>query len=307
MPKVLEELKAKGLLKESQGAQIVDLADYNLGVALVVKSDGGTTYLLRDLATLIFRKSQGFKKQYYVVDVRQSHTLKQTFKIVELLGHAAPAEAIHVAYGFLTLPEGAMSTRKGTVVGAKEFIEGVEKRALEIIKEKNPELAEKEEIAKKVATAAIKYFDLSHNIKSDIVFDPKKAISFEGNTGPYLQYTYARIHGILRKSQIPSTKSQTNSKTQISNKLNEHESSVLRKLRQFPEIVEQAAKDLQPNALCNYLFELSQDFNVFYQEVPVFQETDEQIKDFRLKLVTGTAQVIKNGLSLLGIEGPEEM
>ncbi|MBI3232221.1 MAG: arginine--tRNA ligase, partial [Candidatus Doudnabacteria bacterium] len=201
-PQVLEELKSKSLLKESQGAQIVDLAGHNLGVALVVKSDGGTTYLLRDLATLVFRKEQGFKKQYYVVDVRQSHTLKQTFKTVELMGYTHGDEAVHVAYGFLTLPEGAMSTRKGTGVGAKEFIQDVEAQALEIIKEKNPALPNKEEVAKKVAVSAIKYFDLSHNIKSDIVFDPKKAISFEGNTGPYLQYTHARIHGILRKSEI---------------------------------------------------------------------------------------------------------
>ncbi|MEK7618499.1 MAG: arginine--tRNA ligase [Patescibacteria group bacterium] len=307
MPAVLLELKNKGLLKESQGAQVVDLEEYKLGTALLVKSDGGTTYLLRDLATLIYRKQQGFEKQYYVVDVRQSHTLKQTFKIIELLGYINPGEAVHVSYGFLTLPQGAMSTRKGTTVGAKEFIEDVQHRALEIIEEKNRDLKNKEAVAKQVASGAIKYFDLSHNIKSDIVFDPKKAISFEGNTGPYLQYTHARIHGILRKFQISNFKFQINSKIQMPNILNNHELSVLRKLHQFPEIVEQAAEDLQPNTIANYLFELSQNFNAFYQEVPVLQEPDEQIKDFRLKLITGAAQVIKNGLLLLGIEAPEEM
>src|SRR3989344_7122446 len=305
MPAVLSELEEKGLLKKSDGAQIVDLETHKLGIALLVKSDGGTTYLLRDLATLIYRKQQGFEKQYYVVDVRQSHTLKQTFKVVELMGHIVPGEAVHVAYGFLTLPEGAMSARKGTTVGAKEFIEDVQTRALEIIKEKNPDLKNKEAVAKMVASGAIKYFDLSHNIKSDIIFDPKKAISFEGNTGPYLQYTHARIFGILRKA---------NNAPQPpliirggEGELNPHELSVLRKLHQFPEIVEAAAEDLQPNTIANYLFELSQTFNTFYHEVPLIQEEDEKIQDFRLQLITATAQVIKNGLSLLGIEAPEEM
>ena len=183
MPAVLLELKNKGLLKESQGAQVVDLEEYKLGTALLVKSDGGTTYLLRDLATLIYRKQQGFEKQYYVVDVRQSHTLKQTFKIIELLGYINPGEAVHVSYGFLTLPQGAMSTRKGTTVGAKEFIEDVQHRALEIIEEKNRDLKNKEAVAKQVASGAIKYFDLSHNIKSDIVFDPKKLFPLKATRG----------------------------------------------------------------------------------------------------------------------------
>jgi arginyl-tRNA synthetase len=311
MPSVIEELKSKGLLKESQGAQIVDLEQYNLGVAVILKSDGGTTYLLRDLATYIYRKAQGFEKQFYVVDVRQAHTLKQTFKILELLGHITNAdEAVHIAYGFLTLPEGAMSTRKGTVVGAKEFIDGVHQEALRIIEEKNPQLQSKSEVAKQVAAGAIKYFDLSHNLKSDIVFDPKKAITFEGNTGPYLMYTHARIHGILRKAGSVARPFMGQSETIEADKsarYNQQEIKVLRKLLKFPETVSQVAEDHLPNILCNYLFELSQTFNAFYQEVPVLQETDEKIKDFRLKLITATAQVIRNGLYLLGIDAPEEM
>ncbi len=306
MPAILVQLKSKGLLKESQGAQIVNLEEYNLGVAVLIKSDGGTTYLLRDLATLIFRKSQGFVKQYYVVDVRQSHTLKQTFKIVELMGEIILKEAVHVAYGFLTLPEGAMSTRKGTVVGAKEFIASVQQDALEIIKEKNPGLAEKESISQVVASGAIKYFDLSHNMKSDIVFDPKKAISFEGNTGPYLQYTHARIHGILRKVKDLGLKITVEQEFNFTHYKDE-EMAVMRKLHQFPEIVEYATVELLPNVIANYLFELSHTFNGFYQAVPVIQETNEQLKSFRISLIIATAQVIKNGLNLLGIEAPEEM
>ncbi len=310
MPGVLEELKEKKLLVESQGAQIVNLEQYNLGVAVVLKSDGGTTYLLRDLAAYIFRKNQGFEKQLYVVDIRQNHQLAQTFKILELMGHInSPEEAIHIAYGFLKLPEGAMSSRKGTIINANDFIRSVQARALEIIEEKNPSLKNKDTVAKEVATAAMKYFQLSHNLKSDIIFDPKKVISFEGSTGPYLQYTHARIFGILRKvgAGVVRPFMGTQSEADKSADYNTSELAVIRKLLQYPEVVAQVAKEYLPNLLCNYLFELSQTFNSFYQAVPVTQEKDEQLKAFRLTLITATAQVISNGLYLLGIEAPEEM
>lgn len=305
MPQVIERLTQAGLLVESQGAKIVNLEDYNLGIALLVKSDGGTTYLLRDLATLIFRKRQGFLKQYYVVDVRQSHTLKQTFKIIELLGEIQPQAAVHVAYGFLTLPEGAMSTRKGTIINANEFVAGVKTEALNIIQAKNPNLPNSDQVAKQVAVGAIKYFILSHNIKSDIVFDPKQAITFEGNTGPYLQYTHARIHGILRKANFYSAELPMS--VSVEGQVSDSEVGLLRKLEQFPEMVQRSATELAPNLTANYLFELAQMFNSFYQSVSVLKETDAQLKVFRLNLIFATAQVLKNGLNLLGIEAPEEM
>lgn len=303
MPTVLEQLQSKGLLKESQGAQIIDLEEHGLGIAVVVKSDGGTTYLLRDLATYIYRKDQGFGKQLYVVDNRQTHTLAQTFKILELMGViTSPEEAVHVAYGVLSLPEGQMSTRKGTMIGAKELIQRAEEQAVAIIQEKNPDLANKELVAKQVMQAALKYFDLSHNYKSDIVFTWDKALSFEGNTGPYLQYTHARINGIIRKGQleIPSI---------IENPANllDQEQAVLRKLNQFSEIITQAATTYTPNTLCNYLYELSQVFNSFYEVAPVVQEEDKVKQAFRVALVAATAQVLTNGLALLGIQAPKEM
>lgn len=304
MPAVLEELKQKGLLIESQGAQIVNLEDYNLGVGLLVKSDGGTTYLLRDIATYIFRKSQGFEKQVYVVDNRQSHSLNQTFKILELMGVIqSPDEAVHIAYGFLSLPEGAMSTRKGTIIGANELITKSKEQAVSIIEEKNPDLNNKEEVAKLVMQSAIKYFDLSHNYKSDIVFTWDKALSFEGNTGPYLQYTHARINGIFRKiGGIEESSEITDER-----KIEPADLLVLRKLNQFPEIIETVAQNYTPNILCNYLFELSQGFNTFYESSPIMKEEDEQKKNFRIALIKATAQVLKNGLGLLGIQAPEEM
>jgi arginyl-tRNA synthetase len=153
--------------------------------------------------------------------------------------------------------------------------------------------------------AAIKYFDLSHNRKTEIVFIWDKALSFEGNTGPYLQYTHARIHGILRKAT--GNREQGTGLVPNALSLMPNELAVMRKLVQFPEVLTQVAGDYLPNLLCNYLFELSQSFNSFYQEVPVLQETDEQKRAFRLNLITATAQVLKNGLYLLGIEAPEEM
>ena len=303
MPTVLQQLKDKGLLKESQGAQIVDLEDHKLGVAVLVKSDGGTTYLLRDLATYIYRKSQGFEKQIYVVDNRQSHTLNQTFKILELLGVIeSPDEALHIAYGFLSLPEGAMSTRKGTIIGANELITKAQEQALAIVEEKNPGLENKEEVSKLVMQSAIKYFDLSHNYKSDLVFTWDKALSFEGNTGPYLQYTHARINGILRKGDIGSS-----IQTPEDVELSQAELVVLRKLQKFEEVIQQVLVEYTPNTLTNYLFELSQNFNSFYEVSPVLKEEDESKRNLRLNLIKATAQVIKNGLNLLGIEAPEEM
>ena len=305
MPSVLEALRAKGLIATGEtGEQYVDLEKYNLGRCIVIKSDGATTYATRDLATYIFRKGKfDFYRNIYVVDNRQSHHFKQVFKVLELMGYPTAEDSIHVDFGFMSLPEGAISTRKGTVISLQNLIDEAQKRALDIIKEKNPDLGNKEAVAKIVALAAIKYFDLSHNRKTEIVFKWDKALSFEGNTGPYLQYTHARIHGILRKVVGNREKVVDN----FSLSLIPYELNVLRKLYQFPNVLQQVAMDYLPNLLCNYLFELSQTFNAFYESTPVLQEKDEQLRSFRLSLITATAQVIKNGLYLLGIEAPEEM
>jgi len=312
MPAIIAELKSAGLLVDSEGAQIVNLEDAKKGIAVLVKSDGATTYLLRDLATVKYRVEQmRLYQALYVVDNRQSHHFEQVFEISKRAGWLKDEATIckHIDFGFMTLPEGAISTRKGTTISLQNLLDEAGKRALAIINEKNPELENKEAVAKLVGLAAIKYFDLSHNRKSEIMFTWDKALSFEGNTGPYLQYTHARIQGILRKAGAvvsPFMGSQSKTADKSAN-YKAQELSVMRKLVQFPEVVEQVAKDYLPNALCNYLFELSQTFNSFYQEVPVTQETDDSLRSFRLKLITATAQAIRNGLYLLGIEAPEEM
>ena len=319
MPEVLAEFQEKKLISKGEtGEMYVDLESCGLGRCILVKSDGATTYHLRDFATYIYRKQKfNFYKNLYIVDNRQSHHFKQLFKVLELAGYPAEKDSHHIEFGFMSLPEGAISTRKGTTVSLKNLVEEAQKRARKIIEEKNPDLENKEAVAKKVALAAIKYFDLSHNRKTEIVFNWDKALSFEGNTGPYLQYTHARIHGILRKNLLPEPvegqifsnklSHSTSSGSNLLATMNASELLVLRELVQFPEVVAQVAQDYLPNLLCNYLFELSQSFNSFYQEVPVLAETDVTLKTFRLQLITATAQVLKNGLYLLGIEAPEEM
>lgn len=300
---VLQELKDKGLVQTGETGELyVDLEAEGIGRCILVKSDGGTTYHLRDFATYKYRKDViRYWKNIYVVDVRQSHHFVQLFKILEKAGYPAGEDSVHIDFGFMGLPEGAISTRKGNVISLEALIGEAENRAIQIIEEKNPALKDKRVAAGKVALAAIKYFDLVHNRQSNITFTWDKALSFEGNTGPYLQYTFARIHGIGRKSESRGGEIKSN------HTLNEHESAVLRKLILFPEVLEQASQEYLPNLICNYLFELAQIFNRFYEVVPVNQESDDTAYYYRVRLCSATAQVIKNGLYLLGIESPEEM
>lgn len=308
MAAVLASFEERKLITVGATGEIyVDLEPHGLGRCILVKSDGATTYHLRDFATYIYRKAEfDFYRNLYIVDNRQSHHFRQLFKVLELAGFSAETDSAHLDVGFMSLPEGAISTRKGTVISLENLIDEANKRALEIIEEKNPDLVNKEAVSKQVALAAIKYFDLSHNRQTEIVFTWESALSFEGNTGPYLQYTHARIHGIFRKAKEDGLNVNLG-KLDEPIELEESEKIVLRKLQQFPEIIELVANQYLPNLLTNYLFELAQNFNSFYQEVPVLKEIDDRKRSLRLTLIKATAQVLKNGLNLLGIEAPEEM
>jgi arginyl-tRNA synthetase len=301
MPAVLDLLKQKKLLIESQGAQIVNLEDQGLGIAIVVKSDGGTTYLLRDLATFIYRKSLGFTKQLYVIDSRQSHAFRQTFAILKMLGQMDENEGIHIDYGFISFKGEALSTRKGNMVLAEDVIAQAEEKVSKIIAEKNPGLANKDQAVKSVTKAALKYFVLKHNRHSDIEFNWDEVLDFEGDSGPYLQYAYARLASILRKAG--------NDKLEILDfkSITPTERELLFKLTILPEIVEDALKDYLPNVLANYLYNLAGLINKFYHESPVMNESDESIKNFRLGLIAKAKQTLGQGLDLLGIHALEEM
>lgn len=301
MPKIVEEALEKGAAIKKDGAVLVDLSDEGLDEAILIKSDGASTYLLRDLATIKHRKENwDFYKNIYVVDVRQSHHFRQVFRVAELLGFEGRGVSIHAEFGFMKLPEGAFSTRKGNTISLDALISEAEERALKVIEEKNPELKNKLEVAKDVALGAIKYFDLSHHRKSDIVFRWEDALSFEGNTGPYVQYTHARFSSILRKfgKKLPKL---------AEAEFDEGERSLAVRLLRFPDAVSAAEKEYAPHVIAHYLFQLSQEANTFYHTHRVLDEADKKKKELRTLLVKAVAEVLKTGLYLLGIKAPEEM
>ena len=316
MPAVLKKLKDKGLLLESQGAQIVDLENQGLGIAIIVKSDGATTYLLRDLATFIHRKQQGFTKQLYVVDTRQSHTLAQTYAILKLMGEMEENEAVHLNYGFVSFKGSVLSTRKGNLVLAEEVLDEAKQRITKIIKDKNPDLNKKDEAIEVIAKGAVKYFDLKHNRHSDFEFDWEEALDFQGNSGPYLQYTYTRLASILRNASVVIPDSDPESKTMKLDSrfrgndkaiITETERRIMVELIKFNEVVDTSLKDYLPNILANYLHHLAGLLNRFYHESPVISETDKDVKNNRLVLVDSAAKILAKGLDLLGIKVLEEM
>ncbi|MBI4049353.1 MAG: arginine--tRNA ligase [Candidatus Doudnabacteria bacterium] len=319
MPDIVIKLKSKKLLKLSQGAQVVNLEDQGLGVAIIIKSDGGTTYLLRDLATFIFGKQQGFAKHLYVVDNRQSLHYKQLFAILKLMGEmgvrGVKGEGIHIDYGFMSFKGEALSTRKGNIVKASDLLAEAEAKVAKIIADKNPDLKNKQEVIRAVAKAALKYFDLKHNRHSDIEFDWDQALDFEGNSGPYLQYTYARLASILRKTSTPLNPPLKGGKEENSppnlggdrGGISSTEHRVLFLSSIFTEKVAEAIEDYLPNLFANYLYELVSAVNKFYHESPVLQEKDENKKSFRLQLVKKAKEALGKGLDLLGIKALDEM
>ncbi len=307
LPIVEEALKRGVAEKKSDSAVVVDLTAEKLDEAVLIKSDGATTYLLRDLAAINYRNERwNFWKNLYVVDVRQAHHFHQLFRVAELLGFDGAQGSQQVEFGFMTLPEGAMSTRKGTAVALYQLLQDAERKAREIIREKNPALADADAAARKVGVGAIKYFDLSHNRKSDIVFDWDKALSFEGNTGPYVQYTYARLKSILRKnclSGLPLAGISAYGGIRFEDSERRLAATILR----YPEIIAEALSLLSPHVVAAYLYQLASTANEFYHAFSVLQEPDEAKRALRLVLVSTTALTLKNGMYLLGLEALEKM
>jgi arginyl-tRNA synthetase len=302
MPAIVDLALKKGVAKKLEdGAIIIDLKDEGLDEAILIKSDGASTYLLRDLATIQYRKKEhNFWKNLYLVDTRQSFHFKQVFRVAELLGFEGVGESQHIEFGFMKLPEGAISTRKGTAIQLDRLLTEAINRAHIVIQEKNPELPDAEKVAQMVGIGALKYFDISHNRKSDIIFKWDEVLSFEGNTGPYLQYTYARLKSILRKSG------------NVSNvwgdiEADELEHHIISVKLGFPEAIQDALVIWSPHILATYLFQFAQVINEFYHSHPVSQEQNETKKAFRLALVKASSEVLKKGLDFLGIQAPEEM
>lgn len=299
MKNVITLLKEKGLLKEDQGANIVDLKQDNLGVALIQKADGTSLYATRDLAALIDRYHEyHFDKIIYEVGSEQKLHFSQLFKIAEKLDLSFAKNCIHVSHGlYLGQDKKRLATRSGKTVFLRDLLDQVTSKALENLKGKET-LPEKEskERAEKIALAALLYADLKNTPENNIIFDPDKFLSFEGDTGPYLLYSYARANSIIKK--VTSKK-----KVKITSPLAQ-EIALLKKIAEFPETVKKAYTHLSPSIVANYSFELAQTFNEFYHACPVLGTESE---GFRLKLVSLFKDTLKKSLNLLGIQTLEEM
>ncbi|MBI5153434.1 MAG: arginine--tRNA ligase [Parcubacteria group bacterium] len=304
MPLIVELALTRGVAKKTEdGAVVVDLTKEGLDEAVLVKSDGATTYLLRDLATIQYRKVHyDFWKNLYVVDNRQSHHFRQVFRVAELLGFEGVEASEHIEFGFMKLPEGAMSTRKGNVILLTAVLDEAERRARAVIYEKNPNLHNVDEVAKQIGLGAIKFFDLSHNRKSDIVFHWEDALSFEGKTGPYIQYTCARLKSILRKSADEIGDAFPEGVV-----LDAEERELLLHCARIPETIQRVIDAWLPHLLVDHLFELAQSANEFYHSHPILTEHDEGKRKTLLVIVRAVTTTLSRGLYLLGIDAPEEM
>lgn len=300
---VVSELTDKNLLQESQGAMIVDLDDYDMAPCLVTKKDGSSIYATRDLAAIFYRKKEyNFDKCIYVTGLEQKLHFAQVFKVVELMGYEwAKDQLIHVPYGLVSLEGGKLSTRSGNIVYAEDILKESVSKIKEIIEDKNPDLEDKEDVAHKVGIGAIIFNDLYNQRIKDVTFTWEKIHSFDGETGPYVQYTYARAASVLRKTGISNV-----DKIDASLIADESSISLLKELERFPEVVKVAADRLEPSVISRYVMSVAQSFNRFYHENQCNVE-DQKLKEARVKLVIIAKQVIKDALELLGIQCPEQM
>ncbi len=301
MENIIALSKEKKISKESEGALIVPFADKKTPPAMLLKKDGATTYFTRDLATIQFRVEKWQPDLIlYEVGAEQTLHFKQVFWASEMLGLINRENLFHIPHGLIRLKEGKMSTRKGRNIKLDDILN-------EIV-EKATVFNDDPHIAKVVGISALKYNDLKRSPTTGYIFDPNEALSLEGNSGPYLLYTYARIQSVIVKassSVIPLKKGiQENGslvEPGMTKKLQPEEISLLRALFRFPELVEDAASNFAPHLLCTYLFDIAQKYSIFYETCPILK-AEENIKQFRLILSTAVGQVLKNGLNLLGIE-----
>ncbi|CAK7031228.1 MAG: Arginine--tRNA ligase [Peptostreptococcus russellii] len=302
MSAVIEELKEKGLLEESQGTNIVDLEDKNLPPALIQKNDGSTLYMTRDLAAAMYRKkTYDFAKAIYVVGSQQELHFKQLFSVIEKMGYEWYKDMVHVQFGMVALEEGTMSTRKGRVVFLEDVLHQAIDKTKEIIEEKNPDAENIDEIAKEVGVGAVVFQELSNSRIKDYTFSWERTLSFEGETGPYVQYTHARCCAVERKAN-----------TEITSDINfdllsdEEASDVLKVLETFNKSIMLAMSKNEPHIVTRFVLDLAQAFNKFYHNRPILVD-DEELRKARLALVECTRQTIENALKLLGMQAPIKM
>lgn len=302
MEKVLKDMEEKGVLTESEGAWIVDLEPYGMPPALIKKSDGSTLYTTRDITAAIYRKeTYNFHKNLYVVASQQNLHFKAWMKIIELMGYEWAKDCIHIPFGMVSLEEGTLSTRKGRVVFLEDVLNTAIDNTKKIIEERNPNLENKEEVAKQIGIGAILFQELFNQRIKDYVFNWDRTLSFEGETGPYVQYTHARSNSLLEKGQF-----NIDDKVDFTLLKTEDEINIARLLYDFPNVIIDSCDKNEPYFITRHVVEISKAFNKFYNSTQIIID-DEELKKSRLMLVYVTKTVIKTALGLLGIDAPNKM
>ena len=306
----VEEGLAKGLFERHEDNSVwADLTNEGLDKKLLLRSDGTSVYMTQDIGTAEMRfQDYPIDKMIYVVGNEQNYHFQVLSILLDRLGFKWGKELVHFSYGMVELPNGKMKSREGTVVDADDLmqlmIDDALKTSMELGKFADMEEEERNEIARIVGMGALKYFILKVDARKNMLFNPEESIDFNGNTGPFIQYTYARIRSILRKAQnIPNIPNTPNTL----NILNEKEVELIQKMSEYGAAVEQAGKDYSPSGIANYCYELTKVFNQFYHDYSILNEEDEQKRQVRLVIARNVGKIIRNGMALLGIEVPERM
>lgn len=302
MQPVIDDLRKKGLLTESEGAEVVRLDDYGMPPALILKSDGATLYATRDLAAAVYRKkTYDFYKCLYVVAYQQNLHFRQLFKVLELMGYDWAKDCVHVPFGMVSLEgQGALSTRKGNVVFLDEVLDTAEKKALDVIEQKSPDLKNKEEIARQVGVGAVVFGALANSRIKDLAFSYDKALSFDGETAPYLQYTHARCCSVIEKA------GEVNAAPDYSVLTDDDSFALATRLVAFDQAVVTAGERYEPSVISGYLLDLAKLYNRFYLSSRILGEP-APVQSARLALTRLTRDVLKTGLGLLLISAPTAM
>lgn len=308
MDRVIDIMNERGILQESQGAQIVDLSEWNMPPAIIRKKDGSTLYITRDIAAALYRKeTYGFYKNIYVVASQQNLHFSQWFKVIELMGYDWSDQCVHVPFGMVSLESGTLSTRKGQVVFLLDVLNKSIERTREIIKEKNVPAEDLEQTAKDVGVGAVVFNELSNNRIKDYVFSWDKVLNFDGETGPYVQYTHARASSVLRRAEedvrvlcdgtfVPDMELASSDAAY----------ELMKAVRKFPQVVQEAGEKYEPSVITRHIIDVAQYFNKFYHDEHILVDSREE-RMARLAVVIAAKQTIKNGLALLGVAAPDRM
>ena len=301
MQPVIDKLEEKKLLSDSEGAKVVNLDEFGLPPCLILKSDGASIYATRDLAAAFYRKNTyDFYKCLYVVAYQQNLHFQQIFKVLELMGCSWAKDMEHIAFGMVSLESGSIKTRKGNFIFLEDVLDEAVNRTREIIRSKGTKLDNEDEVAESIGVGAVVFSAVSNSRIKDIVFSYDKILSFEGESGPYLQYTFARTNSVLKKGEISDYKADYSLLT------DETGYSLIKTVGRFPSVIMDSAERREPYILTRYLIDLAQEFNKFYIDNKILSE-DKELTKARLALTKAVSCVIKNGLELLGIKAPEKM